>query len=93
LAYQQVKLAMALRGSKAYYHISRIPIRQWQRLALQTGVVGAFEAMVQLVDGAAAAVARLESTLPVGFPETVWRSVTDGIATHRTHFLDALAAN
>ena len=92
LPYQKAKLAMALRGSKAYYHISRIPIRQWERLALQTGVKGAFSEMVQLVEGATDAMSRVGSALPSGFPEHIWRSIADGVARHRRHFLDVLAA-
>jgi hypothetical protein len=48
--------------------------------------------MVQLADAAAGAVARLESALPPGFPEHVWRTITDGIARHRQLFLDSSAA-
>ncbi len=92
LPYEKVKLAMALRGSRAYYLISRIPIRQWRRLAVQTGVEGAFDEMVQLADAAAGAIARLESALPSGFPEHIWHSITGGIARHRQLFLDSSAA-
>jgi serine/threonine-protein kinase HipA len=92
LPYEGVKLSMALRGSRPYYHINRIPIRQWRRLALQTRVDGAFDELVQLADAAAGALARLESALPPGFPEHVWRTVTQGIAKHRQLFLDSSAA-
>jgi serine/threonine-protein kinase HipA len=92
LPYEKVKLAMALRGSRAYYLISRIPIRQWRRLALHTRVDGAFDEFVQLADAAAGAIARLESALPTGFPEHVWRAITDGVARHRQLFLDSSAA-
>jgi serine/threonine-protein kinase HipA len=88
LSYQHAKLAMALRGSRAYYHISRIPIRQWHRLALQTGVAGAFDDMVQLVRSADAALARVESKLPPHFPEHLWSSISAGVRRHRARFLE-----
>jgi hypothetical protein len=81
---------MALRGGKAYYLISRMPVRQWRRLALQTGVKGAFDEMVKLVEASADAIDRLGSKLPPGFPEYVWRSIAEGVKGHRKLFLDIL---
>lgn len=88
LPYQKAKLAMALRGSKPYYLISRIPMRQWRALAAQTGVEGAFDEMRGLVESSETALRRLEPTLPRHFPEHVWRTISDGVARHRRDFLD-----
>ena len=46
---RRAKLAMALRGKNAHYHLHEIQTRHWQALALQCGVPGAFDRMVALV--------------------------------------------
>lgn len=90
LAYQKATLAMAVRGSKPYRHLGRIPVRQWPRLAALTAVPTALDEMVQLAEGAEAALGRIESALPPRFPEHVWTPIRDGVRRHRERFLQML---
>lgn len=90
-AYQKVKLAMAIRGSRPYRHLGRILLRHWRKLALETSVPGAFDEMVHLVDGAQAAVARLEQRLPSDIPPQLWERISGGVLQHRARFLSMVA--
>ena len=89
-AYQDAKLAMAIRGSKPYRVLGRIALRHWEKLARETSVPHAFEEMVQLVESSDSALSRLEPRLPADFPGYVWERVASGVRTHRARFLAAL---
>lgn len=90
-AYQDVKLAMAIRGSRPYRALGRIAVRQWQRLAQQTSVPGAFDEMRRMVEESESALARVEQRLPADFPGYVWESIASGVRRHRERFLLGLA--
>lgn len=88
-AYQDARLAMAVRGSTPYRNLGKIAMRHWKKLARETSVPGAFEQMLALVERADAALSRLEQRLPRDFPEYVWERVANGVRKHRTQFLAA----
>lgn len=90
-AYQKVKLAMAIRGSKPYRHLGKILLRHWKKLATETAIPGAFDEMVRLVEGSQAALARLEGRLPADFPVVVWERISSGVLRHRERFLSMVA--
>ncbi len=90
-ALQDVKLAMAVRGKRPHRHISRIALRHWQGLALQTGVPDAFDQMLAMVERAEQALQSVQEILPPGFPEEVWTRIARGVLDQRTKFLDAHA--
>jgi serine/threonine-protein kinase HipA len=90
-AYQDAKLAMAIRGSRPYRLMGRIAVRYWRKLASETMVPGAFDEMVQMVEGAERALSRLEQRLPEDFPPYVWDRIAAGIRKHRERFLAGLA--
>jgi len=87
LAYQDVKLAMAHRGGKPYWRLDRIAMRDWQRLAEQTGVPGAFAEMVTMVERVEDALEVVRSALPSSFPEQVWTRIRDGTMAQCRRFL------
>jgi serine/threonine-protein kinase HipA len=86
-AQQKVKLAMAVRGTRPHRELNRITFRHWQQLASKTGGPDALEQMVAMVQSAEAALDRVESSLPAGFPEQVWTSVSRGVLSQRERFL------
>lgn len=89
-AYQEAKLAMAIRGTRPYRLLSRISVRHWEKLARETGAPDAFKQMVSLVEGAEAALDIVHGLLPQDFPEHVWSGVSKGVLSHRERFLYVL---
>lgn len=90
-AYQDARLAMAIRGSRPYRQFGKIALRHWKKLALQTSVPDAFESMVHLVEDAERALSRVEQRIPPGFPGYVWERIATGVHRHRRQFLAAVA--
>ena len=86
-AYQDAKLAMAIRGSRPDRALGRIGLQHWKKLAVQTAVPGAFDEMVALVDESERALVRLEQRLPSAFPAQVWERIAGGVRRHRERFL------
>ncbi len=92
LAEQDATLAMAIRGERRpRRHIARISTRHWVTLAKQTGLPNAFDAFVELVEQADAALHRVEQRLPSTFPTHVWRAIAQGVRRHRDRFLRGLS--
>lgn len=89
-AYQDAKLAMAIRGSRPYRALGRIALRHWKKLALETSAPSAFEEMVRMVDTSEGALSRVEQSIPPGFPGYVWERIANGVREHRERFLAAL---
>ncbi len=86
VAYPRAKLAMAVRGEgNAHYRLRDIEPRHWQRLAATCGpgVWERMKAMVESVDRVLDAVA---TTLPAGFPEETWESISAGVRGHAQRF-------
>lgn len=92
-AYQQAKLAMAIRGSRPYRHLKKIAARHWQKLAIDSGVPDAFDEMVAMVDNSSTALLNLEQKLPTDFPTNIWESVARGVRTHRERFLTEITTS
>ncbi|MDP3760713.1 MAG: HipA domain-containing protein [Ramlibacter sp.] len=86
LSPRRAKLAMALRSRNVHYHLHEIHTRHWQALAKQTGIPGAFDRMVELVNAVPAALEKVESVLPEGFPMKVWKPVRVGMLAHARKF-------
>lgn len=86
-AQQKVKLAMAVLETKPHRELNRIAYHHWLRLASQTGVPDALEQLAAMVEGAENALHRVESTLPKGFPERVWTTISRGVLSQRERFL------
>ena len=63
--------------------------RHWQGLALQSGVVGAWETMLTLVARVDTALDQVRRELPADFPPQVWTSIRDGMLAQRKRFQSA----
>lgn len=92
LQMQKIKLAMAVRTNNAHYKLVDIQTRHWHALAEQSGVVGVFDAMQEIVQNVDQVLARVEIELPADFPEQVWTSIRDGILAQKRRFLEGLVA-
>jgi serine/threonine-protein kinase HipA len=88
---QRAKMAMALRSRNAHYRIADIRVRHWRALALHSGAPAAFEHMVALVEALPAALAKVEASLPPGFPARVWDSIRTGALAQARRFQQELA--
>ena len=87
---RRAKLAMALRGKNAHYHLHEIHTRHWQRLAQQCGVPDAFDHMVALVLQVPDALERVAATLPKGFPQKVFKTIRNGLLAQAERFVSEL---
>lgn len=90
LSPRRARLSMALRGKNTHYGLHEIHTRHWQALAAQTGVPGAFERMVELVQAVPDALDKVEASLPRDFPSKVWKPVRVGMTAHAARFTGGL---
>jgi serine/threonine-protein kinase HipA len=79
VAWQEAKLAMAMRSKNVHYELARIQTRHWQGLAQRSGAEGTWEAMQALVARVEPAIARVQMLLPAGFPERTAQTIFDGL--------------
>jgi serine/threonine-protein kinase HipA len=79
LAYQKAELAMAVRGKNAHYRLADIRRRHWDNLAALAGLPGASDIIEQLLAGAPAVTADIQSRLPRDFPESVAGRIFTGL--------------
>lgn len=89
---RRAKLAMALRGTNAHYHLHEIHARHWQTLAQQSGVPGAFDQMVALVLQVPQALDEAEAMLPPDFPQRVFKPIRAGMLAQADKFMADLPA-
>ncbi len=87
---RRARLAMALRGKNAHYHLHEIQTRHWQALALQCGVPGAFDRMVALVLLVPQALDEARALLPAGFPMRVFDAIARGMQAQADRFIGGL---
>lgn len=87
---RRAKLAMALRGKNAHYHLHEIKTRHWQALALQSGVPDAFDHMVGLVLQVPLALQEAQAQLPAGFPVQVFNAISRGMLAQAEGFVAGL---
>lgn len=79
VAWQEARLAMAVRSKNVHYELARIQTRHWQRLAQRSGAEGAWEAMQSLVARVEPAIFAVQSQLPADFPERTAQTIFDGL--------------
>jgi serine/threonine-protein kinase HipA len=79
VAWQEAKLAMAVRSRNVHYGLARIRTRHWQGLAQRSGAEGTWEAMQELVARVEPAIARVQMLLPAGFPERTVQTIFEGL--------------
>lgn len=83
VAWQEAKLAMAIRSRNVHYHFARIQTRHWKGLAERSGVDGAWAAMRALVEQVEPAIASVQGLLPPGFPERTAAAIFEGLRRQR----------
>jgi serine/threonine-protein kinase HipA len=83
----ELKLAMALRGTRAHYKIVDIQSRHFQALANTYPGAEAWPAMIKLAEGVEAAIKTVAKQLPKGFAESVWTPVSKGLLAQAKSFL------
>jgi serine/threonine-protein kinase HipA len=89
LPIQDVRLAMSVAGRARHYRLLEILPRHWHAHAQRIGgapLRGRLQAFAEAVD---AAVARVESSLPRGFPDLVISRIGDGTRSQARAFLAA----
>ncbi len=84
---KRAKLAMALRGKNAHYHLNEIHTRHWEALARSSGVPDAFDQMVALVLLLPDALDRVADQLPPGFPQRVSKPIRKGMLAQAERFV------
>jgi serine/threonine-protein kinase HipA len=89
---RRAKLAMALRSKNPHYHLHEIHTRHWQTLAQQSGVPGAFDRMLALVQRVPDALERAAALLPPGFPQRVLKPIRAGMLAQAKKFMAELPA-
>jgi len=90
----RMKLAMAV-GARRHYRISEIAPRHFVQTAKLCGLppAEAVEMLSEVRDSAAAAIDRVLSDLPAGFPDDLARSIVDGMRGRLRLFEHRLAAD
>jgi serine/threonine-protein kinase HipA len=86
LALQDVKLAMAVRGRRAHYRLREIQPRHFEQLAGSLGDPKAWLSMQALVERVPAALERVATRLPGGFPVAVWDGIAEGLLEQQQRF-------
>jgi serine/threonine-protein kinase HipA len=93
LQYKKVKMAMAVRGKSAHYHLCDIQPRHWQALANRSMVDGAWQAMLDMTHRLDAALKAVEQKLPSDFPSPLANRVFQGARRHLDYFLKSITAH
>ena len=85
LAIQKASLAMAVRCKNKEYKLQKITTRHWRCMAEQSGVP--FSDMRDLVEQVPAAIAKVASHIPTGFPAHTWDAITQGMSEQVERFI------
>ncbi len=85
LAIQKASLAMAVRCKNKEYKLQKITTRHWRCMAERSGVP--FSDMRDLVEQVPAAIAKVASQIPTGFPAHTWDAITQGMSKQAERFL------
>ena len=88
----RARLAMALRAKNTHYKLRDVRARHWLDLAERCGSNDLWTRMLQLAQGAEAALARVHAQLPQDFPPAIWEAVRAGVQRHARQFLREAAA-
>ena len=91
VAWQEARLAMAVRSKNAHYELARIQTRHWHAVAQRSGADGVWQAMRALVERVEPAVAAAQACLPPGFPPHTAQAIFDGMTRQRQAWEAGLA--
>jgi len=87
LAYQDAKLAMAVRGKSFHYRLGTVRARHWKELAVRNGTPTSWGRLIDVANTADSALLRVQTLLPADFPLAVWDSTAQGVRRHAAQFL------
>lgn len=83
VAWQEAKLAMAVRSKNTHYQLARIQTRHWESLAQRSGADGTWQAMQALVARVPSAIAAVQAQItngqPAGFPPRMTEAIFHGL--------------
>jgi serine/threonine-protein kinase HipA len=79
VAWQEAKLAMAVRSKNVHYELARIQTRHWLGLAQRSGADGVWEAMQAMVAGVEPAITAVQAQLPPNYPERTAETIFAGL--------------
>jgi serine/threonine-protein kinase HipA len=88
VAWQEAKLAMAVRSKNVHYKLARIQTRHWHGLAQRSGVEDAWQAMQALVAKLEPAISAVQMLLPAYFPERTAQAIFEGLRRQRRAWED-----
>lgn len=87
IAFKKVKLAMAVRATRAHYKIADVQPQHFQSLAEAYPTARAWPAMIGLAQRVESAIDKIGKHLPADFPEVVWATITTGMRDQAHTFL------
>lgn len=90
VAWQEAKLAMAVRSKNPHYQLDRIQTRHWYGLAQRSGAEDVWETMQALVARVEPAIATVQGLLPAGFPEGTAGAIFEGLRRQQARWLAGL---
>lgn len=79
VAWQEARLAMAVRSKNVHYELAGIQTRHWQGLAQRSGADGTWEAMQALVARVEPAIATVQARLSADFPQRTAQAIFEGM--------------
>ena len=79
VAWQEAKLAMAVRSKNVHFELARIQTRHWHALAQRSGAEGVWEAMKALASRVSPAIAAVQTQLPPGYPQSTAHAIFAGL--------------
>lgn len=83
---RDVRLAMAVRSQNEHHHLHTIQPRHWHALAMNNGGPTVWDAMQAMVAGVNAALTKVETQLPAGFPQRIWGPIAQGMRSQVAKF-------
>lgn len=83
---RRARLAMAVRGKSAHYHLHELQPRHWRDLAERAGVPDAWPHMLHLVERVPIVLDGVQRQLPGDFPDRVWTPVRQGMLAQCARF-------
>lgn len=92
LAPEKVKMAMAVEGKNRHYHWEKIHARHWVETARRCGVADMPTTLADLVARTPTVIAKIEKTLPRGFPNALAETILSGVRTAAKRLEDELAS-
>jgi serine/threonine-protein kinase HipA len=86
ISWEKTKLAMAARSKNTHYKLGEIQPRHWQQLAHKSGIDGAWDAMVAMLDKVDVAVETVSNRLPATYPMRVAEKIFTGLRSQAKVF-------